>query len=352
MVQRSRFWDGAATGDAIEAPYDASTETSEVLASLSGSRYNTHVGGVWHDETSALSATTPAANVVRIGNGRAQVYGTWYNNDANVDIAIPNPTTATRIDTIVLRKSWSAQTVRLTRLAGVDGGAAPALTQIVGTTWDVPLWNVSINTSGVITLTDRRSFISLSATSDSVGNFTPTAGIRASSGSSYDIGSASAVWSQVWANYISNPNSIRVNTGNGFALMPATDNQTNLGTATNRWSVIYSVNGTLQTSRASDKRIINQLSGGETLQKIKNMKIYRFHYLNSAGQPDTRFEHVGFMAEDVDQDFLVGDGSVSAQNTASLAIAAIQELQAQIDAIRAVLPTPPAPPAPVRQESK
>jgi hypothetical protein len=68
------------------------------------------------------------------------------------------PTGATRIDRIVLRASWAAQTVRITRIAGVENDDAPALTQTPGTTYDIPLAQVSITTGGVITITDERVF--------------------------------------------------------------------------------------------------------------------------------------------------------------------------------------------------
>jgi len=74
-------------------------------------------------------------------------------------VVIPSPTVSTRIDRIVLRKSWVAQTVRITRIEGIEGGGAPALTQTDGTTWDIPLYQVSITTGGNITLTDERVYI-------------------------------------------------------------------------------------------------------------------------------------------------------------------------------------------------
>lgn len=91
------------------------------------------------------------------------VYGGWYDSDANISVAIPTPAGATRVDRIVLRKDWAGQTIRLTRIAGVEGAGAPALgagtppyTQSAGVTWDVPLYQVSITTGGVITTVDDR----------------------------------------------------------------------------------------------------------------------------------------------------------------------------------------------------
>ena len=60
----------------------------------------------------------------------------------------------------MLQVDWTAQTVRVARIAGTEGsGAAPALTQGDGTTWEVPLCQASITTGGTITVTDQRVFL-------------------------------------------------------------------------------------------------------------------------------------------------------------------------------------------------
>lgn len=159
MTERSRFWDGAATGDASEAPYDASTEFAQVLMALSGANEFTDKGGVWGASLNGLALSNPSANTLRVATGQAQVYGTWYENDANVDTNIPTPSGSTRVDRIVLRKSWASQTVRVTRIAGTEGSGAPAITQSLGVTWDLPLGQVSITTAGVMSVTDQRVFL-------------------------------------------------------------------------------------------------------------------------------------------------------------------------------------------------
>lgn len=159
MTETSRFWDGTTVGDATTAPYDAGTEFAQVMAATSLANALPDRGGVWLDDLGALLPTRPSANTLRIGTGRAHVYGSWYQNDAALDTNIPTPSVSTRIDRLVLRKSWAAQTVRITRIAGAEGGAAPAITQSAGTTWDVPLCRVSITTGGVMTVTDDRQFV-------------------------------------------------------------------------------------------------------------------------------------------------------------------------------------------------
>lgn len=159
MTQTSRFWDGSAIGDAVTAPYDAGTEFSKVLNSISGAAgVATHLSAVFVGELNAL-AVSGAATPVTVGTGRAMVWGAWYENDAATTVVVPTPSAATRIDRIVLRKDWALQTVRVTRVAGAEGGGAPALTQIAGTTWDMPIAQISITTGGVITITDQRSYV-------------------------------------------------------------------------------------------------------------------------------------------------------------------------------------------------
>lgn len=160
MTERSRFWDGTATGDASESPYDAGTEFARVLMAISGSGEMANKGGVWSRSADAFAISNPSANTIRIGAGEALVYGTWYENDADVDVNVPTPSVSTRYDYIVLRKSWSSQTVRITRIAGTEGaGAPPALVQTVGVTWDVPIMFLSITTGAVIGMADVREVL-------------------------------------------------------------------------------------------------------------------------------------------------------------------------------------------------
>ena len=46
--------------------------------------------------------------------------------------------------------------MRLAKIAGVEGGSAPALTQTANTTWEISLAKVTITTAGVITVVNER----------------------------------------------------------------------------------------------------------------------------------------------------------------------------------------------------
>jgi len=117
--------------------------------------------GVAPKYLSTLTATSPAINTLRVQAGGALVDGRPYYNSANLDVTIPSASGAgnTRIDRVVLRANWTAQTVRLTRIAGTDATSptAPALTQTSGATYDIALFQVLVNTSGTCTVTDERT---------------------------------------------------------------------------------------------------------------------------------------------------------------------------------------------------
>ena len=156
MAERSIAWTTNATGDGTSGGYSAANWQNMNLKMFIT---NPATEGVLYGIGNNL-AVTGSASPVAVNTGSALVYGIWYENDASVNVAIPTPASNPRIDRVVLRASWSAQTVRITRIAGTEASSpsAPALTQVANTTWDIPLYQVRITTGGVITLTDERTF--------------------------------------------------------------------------------------------------------------------------------------------------------------------------------------------------
>lgn len=159
MAESSILWTTNGTGDGINSGY-TQAQMHEMFRALFAGRNTTNLGGVVQDYLNKL-AVTGAASPVAIDTGAAIVYGLPYFNSASVTVAIPTPSVSTRIDYIVLRAGWVAQTVRITRVAGTEGEGAPALTQSAGVTWDIPLATASITTGGVITVTDARQWIAV-----------------------------------------------------------------------------------------------------------------------------------------------------------------------------------------------
>lgn len=151
MAEISRFWNSPSVGDSVEAPYDADTEFSEVLLALVGANRTSQKSGVLLNVLNEY-LITPSAGSVAISPGESFVWGTWHRSDAPVLFTITAPTVASRYDRFVLRKDWDAQTVRITRITGAEGGGVPALTQIVGGTWDFLLGDIVTTTGGVSTI--------------------------------------------------------------------------------------------------------------------------------------------------------------------------------------------------------
>lgn len=157
MAERSIAWTTNATGDGTSGGYSAANWQNMNLKMFIT---NPATEGVLYGIGNNL-AVTGSASPVAVNTGSGLVYGIWYENDASVNVTIPTPASNPRIDRVVLRASWSAQTVRITRIAGTEAASptAPAMTQVANTTWDVPLAQVRITTGGVITLTDERTYI-------------------------------------------------------------------------------------------------------------------------------------------------------------------------------------------------
>lgn len=156
MAEFSRFHTTNNTGDGPSAGYSAANFQQFIRETFIT---NPATEGVLYGIGNNL-AVSGTSSPVSVNTGAAINYGVYYGNDSSVNVTIPTPSSATRIDRIVLRYSWSAQTVRITRIAGTEGsGSAPAMTQTANTTWDIPIANVSITTGGVITVTDERTYV-------------------------------------------------------------------------------------------------------------------------------------------------------------------------------------------------
>lgn len=102
---------------------------------------------------------------VKVKSGIAWIRGHYIESDAEEILAIgaadpSNP----RIDRVVLRVDWSANTIALTVLQGTAAGSpsAPALTQVSGTTWEISLAQVLVDAAAAsITagkVTDERGY--------------------------------------------------------------------------------------------------------------------------------------------------------------------------------------------------
>ncbi len=166
MAETSLPWGGTATGDA--GPY-SDDDWSDSWGSLF--TYDRTLQGVVNTTrtgyTGLLEVTNPSTSVIRVANGIAMVDGKIYYNTANIDETLDVPATGTNYFTVVLKKDFTAQTVRLDikEAAGnSDGGAStavgvPAVTQTDGTTWEISLATLTIVAGPTVVITDTRTYV-------------------------------------------------------------------------------------------------------------------------------------------------------------------------------------------------
>jgi len=157
LAESSFLWTTNGTGDGTGTGYTQANASDifEIVSQCFGRN------GVAANYLNGLAPSTTGVNNARIATGGALVDGKPYKNTANVDVTIPSAVGGgnTRIDRVVLRASWAAQTVRVTRIAGTDAASptAPAITQTSGTTYDVMLCQALVDTAGTVTITDERT---------------------------------------------------------------------------------------------------------------------------------------------------------------------------------------------------
>jgi hypothetical protein len=164
VAETSYLWTTNGTGDGDAGGY-TQADTSLMMQIIAACCAHEGVAPGFWDE---LECTGGGANTVNVATGGALVDGKPYPNNAPVAVNVPSAVGAgnTRIDRIVLRANWAAQTVRITRLAGVDAASpvAPTITQTSGTTYDIQLCRVLVDTSGAVTVTDERVWAQVGAT--------------------------------------------------------------------------------------------------------------------------------------------------------------------------------------------
>jgi hypothetical protein len=116
--------------------------------------------GVINGYLASLSISGATTSPLTLNNGGAIVAGIPYLNDANKSLAVTSPSVGTTGFSVVLQADYTAQTVRAVIKKNTDGtAAAPALTQ-TGSVWEISLYDYTITTGGVITLTaNNRKFL-------------------------------------------------------------------------------------------------------------------------------------------------------------------------------------------------
>ena len=220
MAERSFLWTTNNTGDGTGTGY-TQTDASNIFEITAQCFGRNGVAPNYLNELSAFGST----NNARIDTGAAMVDGKPYKNDAYVNVSIPSAVGGgnTRIDRIVLRCSWSAQTVRVTRIAGTDAASptAPLISQNSGTVYDIRICQARVDTVGTVTITDERDMaqvdtgeIAENAVDDTrVGNKVPQF-YRRQGGSSTDWSSnGTATYTPGYVRMQAGASSITISTG-------------------------------------------------------------------------------------------------------------------------------------------
>jgi hypothetical protein len=137
VVEVARFFDAVTYGE---------TDQAEVQARFRPT-------GVLYEVGSRLAVSAPGGMFVSVADGEAMVEGFHYKNTTAKTLAIAaNVSGSTRYDLIVLRLDRTANSLTAVVKQGTPGAGSPALTQVVGGTWEFLLASVTV-ASGTLSIT-------------------------------------------------------------------------------------------------------------------------------------------------------------------------------------------------------
>jgi hypothetical protein len=144
-MESSRYWNSNDVGDGASAGF-----ARALIAAWLSKIFSRGAGGILDRALNEL-AVTGTSSPLAVASGAAIVDGIFYENSASLNLTVTTPSAGTTGGRVILRASWSAQTVRAVIKLNTDGVAAiPALTQTPGTTYEINLASFTITTGGVI----------------------------------------------------------------------------------------------------------------------------------------------------------------------------------------------------------
>jgi hypothetical protein len=152
MAENSLFWGGTTIGDC--GPYN-NDEFSDFITKLLLPDRTTE--GILIGVDNELAVTNPAGLTISVDTGAALVDGKLYENTAAWTDAVVAPVSGINYYTLVLRKDFSLQTVRLELLAPSLVGY-PTPTQTDGITWEIIVAHIKITDASVITIGNDASY--------------------------------------------------------------------------------------------------------------------------------------------------------------------------------------------------
>lgn len=149
MTQTSSPWDGLLVGDASAAPYSADEWAHFwALRHGAGSIFPDYgvLLGTGDTSYSPLFVSAAGSANVNVNIGAALVNGKIYETDAAVSLTVgANASGNPRIDLVVLRTDYTAQTIRAVIKQGTPAVSptVPALTQSASL-WEIPLAQIAV----------------------------------------------------------------------------------------------------------------------------------------------------------------------------------------------------------------
>jgi hypothetical protein len=185
----------------------------------------------------------------------------------------------------------------------------------------------------------------------SIGNtgtltLTPDAGVNAIQSGAGDL-------------LLSGASSYEVRVKGTNAFVPFTDNSLACGHTSVRWTYVAAVNGAIQTSSQDFKEGITPLSPERAMDAVRNTEAVTFDYVAPTRGPEwydlpddpeqaeavlqqrltaapleaaARHQH-GFVAEQADGLFLVGEGQTSPGSSVGVLLAALQNIDQRLSAL-------------------
>lgn len=168
MTEKSLFWGGTTVGD--HGPY-SDDQFSDFIRDIF--QTDPATTGVVYGAGNNLNVTSSLTGIF-VDTGTALVDGKLYVNDAALAIALANPGSGINHYTIVLKKDFSAQTVRAVAL-GPDLSAFPSVVQTDGTVWDLAIASVEVNPAGAKTIVITAGYVGMNSLVDSIANIAEAA---------------------------------------------------------------------------------------------------------------------------------------------------------------------------------
>ena len=190
MSEKSVFWSTTGTGDGPLAGYTAADMYNFLRRVFLTDQEASQ--GVLRGVLNEL-AVTGSASPLSVASGAAICYGMFYSNSSPLSLAVGTPVNGTTGGRVNLQVDWTAQIIRAVVQVNTDGTPdIPALVQVAGDKWSVPLATFTITTGGAIALNSAREYCQFAEylTADMIDSLTGLSVIGRASGSS---GAAAAI---------------------------------------------------------------------------------------------------------------------------------------------------------------